>query len=314
MKVSVLVAVYNSEFFLKRCLDSLLNQTLDEVQIICIDDGSTDKSIEILEKYQSNNKNIEVYSQRNNGASSARNLGLNYSVGEYICMVDSDDYISEDCLKITYELIKNKKLDAGIFELILTDGKTNKLVKDEYKNKILSGKEACILSLDWKISGLGLYKADILKFIKYDESNINGDELSTRKFLYQSKKVGFSLGKYYYYQNNESVTRKISIKRFDQLKNKIEIYKFLMNAKIYNSAKIIFNESGYSEVLSTIKLLKSLEKNYFSLEEEKIIKILQQDVLKIIDFKLLRGVYFRKGKIKKLLYTYLSLNTLYKIV
>lgn len=314
MKVTVLVAVYNAEKYLKRCLDSLLRQTLDEVQIICVNDGSTDSSIDILENYKSSNKNIEVYSQENKGASSARNLGLKYATGEYICMVDSDDYISDGCLEDTYNLVKKNGLAVGIFKLILTDGKINSEFKNKYKNQIISGKEACILSLDWKISGLGLYKSDIIKAIKYDVSNINGDELSTRKFFFESEKVGFSSGEYYYFKNDESITRKISIKRFDQLKNKIELHNFLKEKNILNDAKIVFNFSVYNEVLSTIELLKSLDKNFLNEKEIEEIKILQKKTLDIVDLKVLRKEYMKKMKLKKVIYTYLNLEYLYKII
>lgn len=314
MKVSVLVAVYNAEKYLKRCLDSLLRQTLSEIQIICINDGSTDSSIDILESYKLNNKNIEVYSQENRGASAARNLGLKYAIGEYICMVDSDDYISDECLEKTYNVVKENKLDAGIFKLILTDGKINSDFKNKYKNKIITGKEACILSLDWKIPGLGLYKTEIITSIKYDTSNINGDELSTRKFFFESGKVGFSSGEYYYFKNDESITRKISIKRFDQLKNKIELYNFLIEKNILKDAEKVFNFSVYNEILSTIKLVKSLDEGFFNQQDIKGIKKLQKRALDIVDLKILRKEYIKKMKIKKFIYTYLHLEYLYKVV
>lgn len=312
--VSVLVAVYNAEKYLDKCLSSLLNQTLKEIEIICVNDGSTDSSQEILEKYAHLDKRIKLYFQKNSGASSARNKGLEYACGKYICMVDSDDYISEDCLEKTYKLIEEKNLDAGIFKLIITDGFNEKDFVNKYDNKILNGEEACILSLNWQVHGNGLYKSNILKEIKYDESNINGDELSTRKFLYSCKKIGFSKGKYYYFQNHSSVTRKFSIKRFDQLKNKIELYNFLKEVNLYKKARFILDITIFDEIISTIKLVNKDSCNILTKKQKKDIKQLQERLKTIIDIKKLRLKFLKEIKIKNFLYTYLSIDNLYKIL
>ena len=87
-KISVIVPVYNVQVFLKDCLDSLVNQTLSDIEIICINDGSTDNSLDILNDYARNDKRIIVYSQENAGISSARNKGLELAKGEYISFVD----------------------------------------------------------------------------------------------------------------------------------------------------------------------------------------------------------------------------------
>lgn len=312
--VSVLVAVYNAEKYLDKCLNSLLNQTLKEIEIICVNDGSTDSSQEILERYACLDQRIKLYFQKNSGASSARNKGLEYACGKYICMVDSDDYISEDCLEKTYKLIEEKNLDAGIFKLIITDGFNEKDFVNKYDDKILNGEEACVLSLDWNIPGVGLYRSNIIKALKYNESNINGDELSTRKFLYNCRKIGFSPGEYYYFQNKNSVTRKFSIKRFDQLKNKIEIYKFLIDIGLYERAKVNFTKSLYDELLETIFLLKKADQKKFKLNSNEIKEIekIQIMAIKILDINILRKYYLKKLKFKKYLYSFFSLKKLYK--
>lgn len=312
--ISVLVAVYNAEKYLEKCLNSLLNQTLKEIEIICINDGSTDSSQKILDRYAQMDSRIKLYSQKNGGASSARNKGLEYACGKYICMVDSDDYISEDCLEKTYELIEENSLDAGIFKLIITDGSNEKDFVNKYNHKILNGEEACILSLNWQVHGNGLYKSSILKGIKYDESNINGDELSTRKFLYSCRKVGFSQGKYFYFQNKDSVTRKFSIKRFDQLKNKIELYNFLKEINLYKNAKFILDITIFDEIISTIKLVNSDSYNILTKEQKKEIKQLQERLRNIIEIKKIRKKFLKDIKIKNYLYTYLSIDNLYKIL
>ncbi len=104
IKVSVIVPVYNSEKYLSECLNSLVNQTLDELEIICVDDGSTDKSLEILRDYEKKYSNLTVIqNSQNQGQSIARNIGMKHAKGEYIAFLDSDDYVHLDMYKIMYE-------------------------------------------------------------------------------------------------------------------------------------------------------------------------------------------------------------------
>ena len=102
-KVSVIIPVYNSEKYISECLDSVLNQTFKDIEIICIDDGSTDKSFDILNRYNIKEKRITLLTQKNLGQSVARNKALEIAKGEYIYFLDSDDYIEpnliEECIK-----------------------------------------------------------------------------------------------------------------------------------------------------------------------------------------------------------------------
>lgn len=101
-KVSVIIPVYNSEKHLKRCLDSVINQTLRDIEIICVDDGSTDNSLDILKEYESTDQRIKVLSQPNINAGAARNHGLRYAKGEYLSFLDSDDFFSFNMLETAY--------------------------------------------------------------------------------------------------------------------------------------------------------------------------------------------------------------------
>lgn len=94
--VSILIPVYNVENYLEKCLDSVISQTMNNIEIICVNDGSTDHSGEILEKYQKKDKRIIVVNKENGGLPSARNAGLEIARGKYIGFVDSDDYINSD--------------------------------------------------------------------------------------------------------------------------------------------------------------------------------------------------------------------------
>lgn len=112
---SIIVPVYNSQEFLHKCLDSLVNQTLHDIEIICIDDGSTDDSLSILREYANADNRVIVITQQNSGPSVARNKGLSIAKGKYILFVDSDDWLEYDaCCILKYELIKNP-VDIAIF-------------------------------------------------------------------------------------------------------------------------------------------------------------------------------------------------------
>lgn len=112
VKVSIIVPVYNVEEFLEECLDSLITQSLKDIEIICINDGSTDNSLKIMEEFQQKDKRIKIITQKNAGLSAARNSGLYIAKGEYIGFVDSDDWVSTDF----YELLYNNAIrnDADI--------------------------------------------------------------------------------------------------------------------------------------------------------------------------------------------------------
>lgn len=113
---SIIVPVYNNEKFLPVCLDSLLFQNFEDFEVICINDGSKDHSLSILEEYAAIDDRFIIVNQENNGPSATRNVGINLAIGEYILFLDSDDYYSQDaCQRIYKEIIKRKKPDSVVF-------------------------------------------------------------------------------------------------------------------------------------------------------------------------------------------------------
>ena len=115
VKVSIIIPVYNPGELLNKCLDSASNQTLRDIEIICIDDESSDGSLDILNKYAENDYRFKVLTQSNSGAGIARNKGLEYAIGEYIVFLDSDDYIELDMCEFLYNHAKNLDSDLVLF-------------------------------------------------------------------------------------------------------------------------------------------------------------------------------------------------------
>ena len=115
LKVSVIVPVYNGEKYIEECMDSIVGQTLREIEIICVDDGSTDGSPEILERFRRQDKRVRLISQENAGAGAARNRGFKEAGGEYLSFLDADDFFEPDMLETAYRKAKEQKAQILVF-------------------------------------------------------------------------------------------------------------------------------------------------------------------------------------------------------
>lgn len=116
-KISVIIPVYNVENYLEKCLDSVINQTLEEIEIICVNDGSTDNSLEILREYSLKDDRIKIINTANHGLGAARNNGLKVATGEYVFFLDSDDWIKECALELLYNKAKTNNLEMLFYQL-----------------------------------------------------------------------------------------------------------------------------------------------------------------------------------------------------
>lgn len=114
-KVSVIVAVYNTEKYLTQCMESIVSQTLRDIEIICVDDGSTDGSLQVLNQFAEKDSRVQVFSQANQGAGAARNLGLERAHGMYLSFLDSDDFFEPDMLENAFQLITEANADIVVF-------------------------------------------------------------------------------------------------------------------------------------------------------------------------------------------------------
>lgn len=132
VKISVIVPVYNVEGYLNECLDSLLNQTFKDFEVICVNDGSTDKSLDILNDYAQRYSNFHVFSKENGGLGSARNCGLKHAQGDYIIFLDSDDLLYDYSLETLYDNALKNKSDFVFFKYANIDDEGH--IKNKYPN------------------------------------------------------------------------------------------------------------------------------------------------------------------------------------
>ena len=171
-KISVIVPVYNVEQYLSQCLDSIIKQTFKDIEIICINDGSTDNSGKILEEYAHKDNRIKILNQKNQGLSVARNNGIAQSTGEYISFIDSDDFIHFEFLEILYQAIIQSNCNiAGcdflkVYSNEIPVLKNTKLKKYASALDVLLNKRNFIHFNVWN----KLYKREIIKDIQFVEN------------------------------------------------------------------------------------------------------------------------------------------------
>lgn len=214
-KISVIIPVYNTEKYLPLCLDSLINQTLRELEIICVNDGSKDNSLKILNKYKTKDNRIKVINIKNQGVSEARNVGLGAAKGEYITFVDSDDYLDLSAYEMLYEYAKKDNVD--IIQMGIRKFKDN---QDNYEmnlgfsdSPVISARRLLRMSLSNYVWDK-LYKHNVvngkrkLRFVK----NINLAEDTCFSYMALSRAKRFKKvdAKFYNYRNRNNSLSKIS--------------------------------------------------------------------------------------------------------
>lgn len=275
IKVSVIMPVFNTATFLPKTIESFQNQTLKEIELICVDDGSSDNSVDIIENYASKDSRIKIIKQSHVGVSRARNIALEHVNAPYVYPLDSDDYLSSDAIELAYTKITETNADVVLSDLIfILPDKTviNSVIGIRgNRNVIISGKEAVELSLDWTIHSLGLWNVDLLRKIKYDEIGMNGDELTFRLLYLNSSKVAFSAGSYFYIQHNASTTKKLSIKLFDTLVTNERMLKVLEENDFDKSVIQKFLIKSFDHLIGRNAILL-LNKKQFSSFDCKIAK------------------------------------------
>lgn len=202
--ISIIIPVFNSEKYLKQCIESVINQTYADFELLLINDGSTDYSGEICDEYALKDNRIKVFHQKNAGVSAARNLGLNHALGEWITFVDSDDYVGIDFLKdfdLEYDLIllnTYKSVDDKLIKFLNFDNSVHEL--DDFLNKFR-------LYPNFSAPWAKYFKREIIlnNKIKFNiELNYGEDTLFNLTYLKFAKKILTTNKAYYYYRDTEN--------------------------------------------------------------------------------------------------------------
>ena len=198
-EISVIVPVYNVEPYLKRCLNSIIEQSLKKIEIILIDDGSTDRSGLICDEYAKIDSRITVIHQKNGGLSSARNIGIKLAKGDYIMFVDSDDYVMIDYCKLPFEIAKEKNADIVLFPFFYVGKNKNKL--DDEEDGFKSKQEAFDIIL--KKAGVNawskLYRRCLFDDVKFPEGFYYEDNATTYKLILNADRIYYTNNRLYYY-------------------------------------------------------------------------------------------------------------------
>lgn len=245
IKVSVVVPVYNTSKYLRRCLDSLVKQTLRDIEIIVINDKSTDDSKDIINEYEKNYDNIKViHNKTNKGIGYNRNLGIEKASGEYISFIDSDDWVVSDMYEKMYNKASKDKNDLVIcnYHKMLEEKNNVTEIEGDYfisERKDTNLEESPSLINEVNLAPWNkLYKKELLEDIRYPENLKYEDAVVTIKALARAKKIGFIREKLnYYLVRSKSETTVMNEKVFDIFNILDMIIEELKEKKYYMDAK-----------------------------------------------------------------------------
>ena len=325
IKISVMIPVYNTSKYLEKCLISVMNQSLKEIEIICVNDGSIDNSLEILEKFQEKDKRIIIVNKKNGGLTTARNAALKIASGEYCLNIDSDDWIEQGYLEAIYNRAIKDDLDIVISDIIFdfkNNPQENYILTDLAINdeKIITGEEYINIFLESNFYGYTWNK--LIKRKIYVQNNIfynekifyREDAEVILRLGYLSPKIGKVNRAYYHYiQGENNGVRKISEKKFYDLLNSFisvenfylkfdkEIYLKIKRRKLFDLIYIVFNEKleeldSYNKIIEVLQ--NEIKRNKFILKKNK-----RDSIKMVILFNILK-IFNINSFIKKLIVVY----------
>ena len=290
-QISVVVPVYNVEKYLRECLDSLANQTFEDFEVICVNDGSDDSSPDILEEYASEDERFKIVSQENKGLSGARNTGMNYIKGRYLLFLDSDDWLELNALELLYNHANALNSEMVIFPYRYFNQETKQYEENDFtklnmfdssvdnKNFIYKNIPETVFRIPHE--SIKLYDVKTLKklAVKFPEGLNYEDAYFFYKIFFKLNKVSIIRTPIYNYRiRNDSICTTGTEKSFDIFKILTSIKNFLKEDEIYESFKdefILFTVINLKFVYLRLderfrdRYLEKIKKNYefFSLNQ-----------------------------------------------
>jgi glycosyltransferase involved in cell wall biosynthesis len=315
--ISVIVPIYNVELYLERCVNSLINQTLQEIEIILVNDGSTDNSEKIMLELTTKDNRIKAFTKINGGLSDARNFGIQHSLGDFLAFVDSDDWIDENMLKKMYELAFLNNCEVVICNL----QKVNEHGIAFRKLEQMQLKQNEIVDLKEDFSSFGeiswfacnkIFKRKLFDTIEFTKSLHFEDIATIPRLVLKSKKIGFCQEYFYqYFEREGSITRNFTKKGLDMFKA-IQIVETEFQNSDFKSNReewrrfLILN--GFYSFLAYVAQVKDKKlKNEMYLEFTNFISINKISKLEIIEYKRFNYNYLLSLPIKKKVYYLLTL-------
>lgn len=260
---SIIIPVYNAEKTLERCLDSVCTQTYLDYEVVLIDDGSTDKSLEICKKYERENEKFHVIHQSNSGPSVARNAGLNFSTGKRICFVDSDDFIEESYLQDIWNV--GNQMDADVVFIGYNRWKENKLcdsllpdhLEETNIKTAIAFSEKDVFGYTW----IKIFSREVIKNIQFDPMlNLFEDEVFTCRVFSNCRKIGIV---------NKPIYNYISDDDNSLIGRTHEDYCILCD-RVYQEWKKMLEKTQEVEVILGVKANKFVLRCYYYAFEHQI--------------------------------------------
>ena len=286
-KISVIVPVYNVEQYLERCVESIINQTYKNLEIILVDDGSTDNSGKLCDELAKKDGRIKVIHKENGGLSEARNTGISHAKGEYVYFPDSDDWIEPDTFIALAEALESLEFDIISFNREFVKGEEDPIVSDPLVTQVFEGKDAFVQMLKHSyITGFAndkIYKKSL--FVDNNISFPKGkyyEDLGTNYKLFLSAENVFATNqKYYHYliDNPDSITQSWNEQKFSDM---FEFYKDIFYSDFVRS-RLNQEELQISQLYYVNGLIHILASLYKSKLDKKYIDItneVKQELLK----------------------------------
>ena len=313
-KISIIIPVYNAEKYIEKCLYSIKKQTYSNYEIIIVDDGSKDNSLKMCKKFKNENKNIilKIFTQKNEGPSSARNRGIANAKGDYITFVDSDDYLEENLLEALLNCCKKDTMIRSNYKTF----KNNKIFNNKTeRGKILVGdfiEKILANSFPGCVWGC-LFETKIIKKMKFSsELHFMEDTLFLVEYLNNIKYVKFVEANYYYcLSNNNSITLSSdnilnNIKSFNKSLDEINLITKNSYEKLIDNKKIILIEKELAKV-SKFKELKMIINNQDFIN---IINKIRKDYINSKIYSILLSMYLNEKIL--LIYMYIDFRKILK--
>ena len=324
-KISIVIPIYNVEQYLRECIDSVIKQTYENLEIILVNDGSKDNSLNICKEYLDKDKRIRIIDQKNAGLSAARNVGLEASTGEYVMFIDSDDYMDLNACKVLYNAIEGTDYEFVSANFVFTDSNGKPWKKPKFSNKF-KNKELTIKNYRESFYFINapvwnkIFKREYLieNNLRFEVGLYAEDAIFTTLLYLKAQKAYYIKDVVYYYRQREvkkgnlSISFNCSLEYFDKINTAYKIiddnFRKYKEVNFYRyfyarSVAYILYKIVDSVILSDVEKISVMEKMRWFFETKKEIGIpLSSDIIDIVTEGIINKEYNDVLKNLKILY------------